>query len=62
MANSLRQKTQEQDRDQAVLQLKAKLKRGTGQAERGELLDGDEVFGELKEMIEERRRASAASR
>ena len=35
----------------------AKLKRGTAQAERGELLDGDKVFDELRELIEERRRA-----
>jgi len=32
-----------------------------GQAERGELLDGDEVFEELKEMIEERRRANTVA-
>lgn len=38
-------------------QLKGKLNRGAAQAERGELLDGDEVFAELKEMIEERRQA-----
>lgn len=53
---------QEQDRDDAFLQLKAKLQRGAAQAERGELFDGDEVFDELKEMIEERRRAKAAAR
>jgi hypothetical protein len=32
------------------------------QAERGELLDGEEVFEELREMIEERRRAKAPNR
>jgi hypothetical protein len=37
--------------------LKLKLERGALQAERGELLDGDGVFDELTEMIEERRRA-----
>jgi hypothetical protein len=40
-----------------LLHLKAKLGRGAGQAERGELLDGNEVFDELREMIEERRSA-----
>ena len=49
----------EQDREEAILELKAKLDRGVGQAERGELLDGDEVFEELREMIEERRRSKA---
>jgi antitoxin ParD1/3/4 len=48
---------QETERDEAFQQLKAKLKRGAGQAERGELLDGDKVFEELRELIEERRRA-----
>ncbi len=49
----------EQDREAAIYQLKAKLERGAGQAERGELVDGDEVFDELREMIEERRRSKA---
>jgi antitoxin ParD1/3/4 len=48
---------QETDREEAIKQLKAKLNRGAAEAERGELFDGDEVFAELKEMIEERRRA-----
>lgn len=50
---------QEQEREQAMQQLKAKLERGAAEAERGELLDGDQVFEELREMIEERRRAKA---
>lgn len=50
---------QEREREQAVEGLRAKLQRGADQAERGELLDGDEVFEELREMIEERRRAKA---
>jgi antitoxin ParD1/3/4 len=50
----------ERDRDETFQQLKAKLERGTAQAGRGELLDGDEVFDELREMIEERRRAKAS--
>ena len=52
----------EQERDEAFHQLKAKLERGAGQAERGELIDGDEVFDELREMIQERRRAKAVNR
>lgn len=48
---------QENDRDNALQQLKTKLGRGVAQAERGELLDGDEVFNELRELIAERRRA-----
>ena len=40
----------------AWFHLKAKLERGAGQAERGELIDGNEGFDELREMIEERRR------
>ncbi len=48
---------QEQERDEAIQQLKAKLERGAARAEAGELLDGDEVFEELREMIDERRRA-----
>jgi antitoxin ParD1/3/4 len=49
----------ERERDEAFHQLKAKLKRGASQAKRGQLLDGDEVFEELREMIDERRRAKA---
>ena len=52
----------EQERDEALFQLKERLERGAGQAERGELIDGDEVFDELREMIEERRRAKALNR
>jgi antitoxin ParD1/3/4 len=51
----------ERDRDEAFQQLRARLERGAGQAERGELADGDEVFDELREMIEERRRAKAGN-
>jgi antitoxin ParD1/3/4 len=53
---------QEMERDEAFLQLKAKLQRGADEAERGELSDGDEVFEELREMIEERRLAKAKAR
>ena len=48
--------------EEAIHQLKAKLERGAAQAERGELVDGDEVFGELREMIEERRRSKSKKR
>ena len=47
----------EKERDQAFNQLKSKLERGAAEAERGELLDGDKVFDELREIIEERRRS-----
>jgi antitoxin ParD1/3/4 len=50
---------QERGREEAFQQLKAKLERGAAEAERGELLDGDLVFEELREMIEERRRVKA---
>jgi len=36
--------------------LKAKLEHGAAQAERGELLDGEHVFEELKTFIDKRRR------
>ncbi len=48
---------QEKERDEAFKGLKAKLERGAAQAQRGELLDGDEVFEELRELIEEHRRS-----
>ncbi len=51
----------EREREEGLKQLKAKLERGAGQAERGELLDGDEVFDQLREMIDERRRAKATN-
>jgi len=37
----------------ALQQLKAKLERGAAQAARGELLDGDKVFEELRVLIQE---------
>jgi antitoxin ParD1/3/4 len=48
---------QERQREESLKQLKAKLQRGAAQATRDELLDGNEVFQELRELIEERRRA-----
>ena len=50
---------QEREREESFDRLKSKLERGAAQADRGELLDGDEVFNDLREMIEERRRAKA---
>ncbi|MBK9169564.1 MAG: type II toxin-antitoxin system ParD family antitoxin [Bryobacterales bacterium] len=49
----------EQQCDQTFREVKSKLARGVAEAERGELLDGDEIFDELRDMIEERRRAKA---
>lgn len=47
---------QERARESAFQELKAKLQHGAAQAERGELLDGEEVFAELKTLINKRRR------
>ena len=49
---------QEKQREESLKQLKAKLRRGAAQAGRGDLLDGDQVFQELRELIDERRRAN----
>src|SRR5271155_1480814 len=46
----------EQQERPAFQQLKGKLERGAAQAARGELLDGDKVFDELRELIGKRRR------
>jgi antitoxin ParD1/3/4 len=48
---------QEKEREEGLKQLRAKLQRGAAEADRGEVLDGDSVFQELRQMIEERRRA-----
>jgi len=40
-----------QEPDSGFQQLKAKLKRGAAQAARGELLDGDKVFEELRALM-----------
>src|SRR5262249_21751914 len=47
----------EREREAGLRDLKAKLARGATQAARGELLDGDKVFEEIRELIEHRRRA-----
>lgn len=48
--------------DQALRQLKATLGLAAMQAEQGHLFDGDEVFDELRELIEERRLAKKKAR
>jgi len=48
---------QEKEREAGLKQLKAKLQRSAAQAERGELLDADEVFQELRQLIAERKGA-----
>jgi antitoxin ParD1/3/4 len=48
---------QEKERDEGLERLKEKLRRGATEAGEGKLLDGDEVFNELRELIDERRRA-----
>ena len=50
----------EQEREAALADLKAKLKRGAAQARRGDLLDGNKVFDELRESIRGRRPPKAA--
>ena len=50
---------QEREREEALAGLKDKLARGAEQAERGELLDGNQVFDEFRELIAERRRLKA---
>lgn len=45
-----------QEPDSALRQLKAKLERGAEQAARGKLLDGEEVFEELRALIQDRAR------
>lgn len=45
---------QEKERELGLKQLKAKLRRGAAEADRGELLDGDAVFEELRQITSER--------
>lgn len=48
---------QDIQQEQDLRQLKAKLDRGAAQAEHGDLLDGEAVFAELRDLIEEFRNA-----
>jgi len=45
----------EQAGEAAVEELRAKIRRGVEQADRGELLDGDAVFEEIRQMSASRR-------
>ena len=45
----------EQARETALNELRAKIRRGIEQADRGELLDGDTVFEEIGQMSARRR-------
>lgn len=45
----------EQARETALDELRAKLRRGAERAERGELLDGEVVFEEIRQMSAKRR-------
>jgi hypothetical protein len=46
----------ERDREAAFQALKATLQRASEQADRGELIDGREVFAEIRRMSQERRK------
>lgn len=45
----------EQAREAALEEIRAKIRRGAEQADRGELLDGDAVFEELRQLSARRR-------
>ena len=45
----------EQARATALKELRAKIRRGVEQADRGELLDGDAVFEEIRQLSARRR-------
>lgn len=45
----------EQTRDAALEELRVQLRRGVEQADRGELLDGDAVFEEIRQLSAQRR-------
>ena len=45
----------EQAREAAIGELRAKVRRGVEQADRGELLDGDAVFEEIRQLSTRRR-------
>jgi antitoxin ParD1/3/4 len=42
-----------------IEELRAEIEKGFASAERGELVDGDQAFAELRQMIEQRKRKSA---
>jgi antitoxin ParD1/3/4 len=45
----------EQARETSLEELRAKIRRGIEQADRGELLDGDAVFAEIRQLSARRR-------
>ena len=49
----------EHARDVAMEELRAKIRRGAEQADRGELLDGESVFEEIRQRSASRRRAKS---
>jgi antitoxin ParD1/3/4 len=48
----------EQSRETVIRELRAKIRRGIEQADRGELLDGDAVFDEIRQLSARRRSAA----
>jgi antitoxin ParD1/3/4 len=52
---------QERDREAAHEALKATLKRGVAQAERGEVVDGEEFLEKLIQRMEPKRKKSGAA-
>lgn len=48
----------ERARDAALEELRAKIRRGADQADRGELLDGEAVFEEIRQLSAKRRAES----
>lgn len=48
----------ERARDAALEELRAKIRRGADQADRGELLDGEAVFEEIRQLSARRRAES----
>jgi antitoxin ParD1/3/4 len=53
---------QENERAEILRALKSRLRRGAAQAERGELIDGDQVFDEMRSLIGERRKSKNSRR
>jgi len=52
--------THEQTYEEALARVRAKLKRGIEQAERGQLIDADEVFEELRRRSAQWRKRKAS--
>jgi antitoxin ParD1/3/4 len=48
----------EQSRETVIQELRTKIRRGIEQADRGELLDGDAVFDEIRQLSARRRSAA----